>query len=952
VSASALGAPAPETIRIHGAREHNLRNLDLDIPRERLVVVTGLSGSGKSSLAFDTLYAEGQRRYVESLSAYARQFLDQLARPDVEEIEGLSPAIAIEQKTVSRSPRSTVGTSTEIADFLRLLYARAGTPECPECGQSIASQTAAEMTDRVLGLGTGARVQVLAPVVRGRRGHYRQQLEGFRRKGYTRARLDGQETELVEGLALARNKAHDIELVVDRVIVKESARSRLEESLQTALDLADGLAGVEVLADEEREPALWSFSRHNSCPDCGLSFPELAPRLFSFNNPAGACPDCGGLGTQPELDPARVVPDASVALEEGAIAPWRGARQRRYYDALVAALADHYGVAPGTPWSRIPRKAQRGILFGAGRPVISLSIRRGRRRRETLEREWDGVLGELRRRAEEEEDGAAFLARYSGPKTCEACQGERLRREARAVRVGPHTLPALCRMSIDELAATLEGVALRGERGAVAERVLSEIRERLRFLLDVGLGYLTLDRGSATLSGGEGQRIRLATQIGSSLMGVLYILDEPSVGLHARDNDRLLGSLCRLRDMGNSVLVVEHDEATIRRADHVIDMGPGAGPQGGDVVAAGPPDALLRDDRSLTGAYLAGRRRIPIPERRAVDPERALVLEGCRGHNLRDVTFRVPLGVLTVLTGVSGSGKSTLLTGTLHRALAARLHGAGAAPEPFDVLRGADAIDKVIDVDQAPIGRTPRSNPATYCGAFDGIRKVFAQVPEARLRGYTPGRFSFNVKGGRCEACRGDGSIRVEMSFLPDVFVPCDVCAGRRYDAETLEIRYRGHSIADVLESPIADALALFDAHDAIRRPLQSLVDVGLGYLHLGQSATTLSGGEAQRVKLSRELARRATGRTLYLLDEPTTGLHFADVEKLIELLQRLVAQGNTVVVIEHHLDVVKCADHVIDLGPEGGGGGGRIVAEGTPEAVAGVAESHTGRALLEVLAG
>jgi excinuclease ABC subunit A len=928
----------PTHIEVHGAREHNLRGIDVRIPRDRLVVITGLSGSGKSSLAFDTLYAEGQRRYVESLSAYARQFLDQLQKPEVESIDGLSPAISIEQKTVSRSPRSTVGTATELYDYLRLLYARAGQPHCPRCGQAIAGQSVDQMAARVLALGEGARVDVLAPIVRGRKGEYKKELADLRRKGFVRARIDGALRDLGDDLALARHRRHDIDVVVDRVVVREAARGRIAESVETALRLADGLVRLDL--GDGSEPRL--LSQQNACVDCGVSLPELAPRLFSFNSPAGACPACGGLGTREAFDPARVVPDPERSLAEGAIEPWRGGARR----AQLAAVAEALGVGLDVPWRRLPKRARDALLYGTGPLPLALPARGGRPRA----RRFEGVIGELERRlaTRGEEDGD--LAAWRSPVRCDACEGTRLRPEARSVRLGELTLPSLCALPIDEAERALASLALPPERRAVADRVLREIAERLRFLRDVGVGYLTLDRPSATLSGGESQRIRLATQVGASLMGVLYILDEPSIGLHARDHARLLESLVRLRDQGNTVLVVEHDEATIRAADHVIDMGPGAGLHGGEVVAEGSPEEIALDPRSPTGAWLSGRRSIPVPAARRPPGERALVLEGCREHNLRDVTLRLPLGLFTVVTGVSGSGKSTLVNDTLYRALAQRLHGAQTPPGRHGRLAGVEHVDKVIEVDQAPIGRTPRSNPATYTGAFDGIRRLFAQVPDARVRGYAPGRFSFNVKGGRCESCQGDGLLRVEMHFLPDVFVTCEVCDGRRYGRETLEIRYKGASIADVLAMSVEEALAFFENVPAVRRPLETLHDVGLDYVKLGQPATTLSGGEAQRVKLACELSRRATGRTLYLLDEPTTGLHFADVERLLRVLQRLVDLGNTVVVIEHQLDVAKCADWLIDLGPEGGAAGGRIVAEGTPEAVAACPESHTGRALRAVL--
>ncbi|MCG8590520.1 MAG: excinuclease ABC subunit UvrA [Proteobacteria bacterium] len=930
-------------IVVRGAREHNLRDVDVEIPRDRLVVITGLSGSGKSSLAFDTLYAEGQRRYVESLSAYARQFLDQMAKPDVESVEGLSPAISIEQRTVGKSPRSTVGTITEIYDYLRLLYARAGDPHCTSCGKPISSQSVEQMVDRVLQLGDGERVQVLAPVVRGRKGSYRPELDRFREQGFVRVRIDGELLDLADDIRLVKSRRHDIDVVVDRIAVHARARGRLAESLETALRLADGLVKIDVGPGREE----WLLSETSACPDCGVSYPEIAPRLFSFNNPAGACPACDGLGTRAEFDPGRIVPDPSLSLTGGAIAPW--GRRSRYYRELLAALAEHLQIDLETPWHELPERARRALLHGTGRHEIAMTLRRGRRR-ETVARPFDGVLGDLARREAESQDPDA-LARFKAPRPCTECGGTRLRPEARHVRVADRALPEISGWTLEALAAWIEGLELGPRQRAVADRVLEAIGERPRFLCEAGLDYLGLDRPAATLSGGEGQRIRLATQIGSSLMGVLYILDEPSIGLHARDHERLLASLMQLRDAGNSVLVVEHDEATIRAADHVIDMGPGAGIHGGAVVAEGPPAAILEHARSLTGAYLSGKRGVRIPAaRRRPERGRAIVIDDCREHNLKGVRLEIPLGLFTVVTGVSGSGKSTLVNDTLHRVLAARLHGAEATPGRFRRVRGIEHLDKVIDVSQAPIGRTPRSNPATYSGAFDGIRQLFAQVPEARVRGYGPGRFSFNVKGGRCEDCKGDGLLRVEMHFLPDLFVTCQVCGGRRYNRETLEVRYKGASIADVLEMSVEEALALLDTVPSIERPLRALHEVGLDYIHLGQPATTLSGGEAQRVKLARELARRATGRTLYLLDEPTTGLHFADVEKLLEVLGRLVERGNTVVVIEHHLDVIKVADHVIDLGPDGGERGGHIVVEGPPEAVAAEPRSHTGRALRAVL--
>jgi len=944
-------ADAPEAIVVEGAREHNLRNLDLRIPRDQLVVITGLSGSGKSSLAFDTLYAEGQRRYVESLSTYARQFLDQMRKPDVDSIEGLSPAISIEQKTVSRNPRSTVGTATEIYDFLRLLFARAGEPHCFRCGRPIASQTVDQMADRVLGAQEGARVQILAPVLRGRKGAHKKELEHYRRQGYVRVRVDGEMLDLSDEINLARQSRHDIEVVIDRLVAKESARLRVAESLGTALGLAQGLALALIESPETGEVEEVLFSEANACVECGVSYPELAPRMFSFNSPAGACPDCGGLGTLLVFDPERVVPDPSLSLAEGAIEPWRRGRGKRYYAALLAGLARHLDFALHTPWNELSKKVRQTLLLGKAGEIVQLDLPRAGRE-ESFSVEWRGVVEELERRAQKDEKTARALARYRLARPCDTCKGSRLRTEARNVRIGGKPIHELCRLSCLELSRFLDGLRLEGARAAVGERVLAEIRERLGFLNDVGLGYLSLDRRSATLSGGEGQRIRLATQIGTSLMGVVYILDEPSIGLHPRDHARLLDSLDRLKEMGNSVVVVEHDEATIRRADHVIDMGPGAGTQGGEIVAQGSPSELEGNPNSRTGAFLSGRESIPIPPARRSGSGKRLVLEGCSEHNLKDLDLSLPLETLTVVSGVSGSGKSTLVNDTLHRALARRLHDAELTPGVFEKLTGIEHLDRVIAVDQAPIGRTPRSNPATYSGAFDGIRKLFAQIPEARARGYDAGRFSFNVKGGRCEACRGDGLLRVEMNFLPDLFVTCEVCRGRRYTRDTLEVRYRGRNVAEVLAMTVSEAQELFEKVPAIHRPLQTLAEVGLGYLSLGQPATTLSGGEAQRIKLARELARRSSGRTLYLLDEPTTGLHFADVAKLLDVLQRLVERGSTVVVIEHHPDVIKCADHVIDLGPEGGEAGGELVVQGTPEEVAACSESHTGVHLAEALRG
>ncbi len=942
---AALARGEPSAIAIRGARVHNLRDVDVDVPRGRLVVITGLSGSGKSSLAFDTLYAEGQRRYVESLSAYARQFLDQLARPEVESITGLSPSIAIEQATVSRSPRSTVGTATELLDHLRLLFARVGIAHCHRCGKPISSQTIEQMTSRVLALGEGARATLLAPVVREKKGEHKQELAELAEKGFVRARIDGALRDLAEEIKLAKTKLHTIEAVVDRIVVRESARARVAESLATALGLGGGVCTVAWETARGADEAL--FSQTSACPDCGVSYPALEPRHFSFNSASGACRACSGLGTASELDPEKIVPDPERALGV-AIAPWGGGRATRYYAQLLAGVAAHLGVALETPWRELPKNAQKLVLHGAGER--ELEFKHGKRGLRSVKRKFDGVIGELGRRIAAGDVSDEERSRYTREAPCGECGGARFGLIARNVRVAGRTLPEVAAQPISTTRAWLGALALGVNQRAIADRILEEIREQLKFLCDVGLDYLSLDRPTATLSGGEAQRIRLATQVGAHLMGVLYVLDEPSIGLHPRDHARLLASLEKLRDAGNSIVVVEHDEETIRRADWVIDVGPGAGVHGGRIVAEGTPAAIMANEASLTGAYLSGRKRIHAPLRRPLEGAPRLVLSGCRANNLHDVQIALPLGRFTVVTGVSGSGKSTLVNDTLHRALAKQLHRAQAEPGEYDSLTGAGALERVVDVDQAPIGRTPRSNPATYTGVFDGIRALFAAVPEARARGYGPGRFSFNVKGGRCETCQGDGSLRIEMHFLPDLFVPCEVCGARRYNRETLEIRYKGKTIAEVLAMPIEEAATFFENVPKVRRPLETLRDVGLGYLQLGQPATTLSGGEAQRVKLSRELSRRGDGQTLYLLDEPTTGLHFADIERLLDVLQRLVERGNTVLVIEHQLDVIKVADYVIDLGPESGEGGGFVVAAGTPDEIARCAESHTGRALAEAL--
>ncbi len=933
-------------IVVRGAREHNLKNISLDIPRNRLVVVTGVSGSGKSSLAFDTIYAEGQRRYVESLSAYARQFLELMEKPDVDVIEGLSPAISIEQRTLSRNPRSTVGTVTEIYDYLRLLFARVGRPSCWRCGRPIASQGAEQITDRVAALPEGTRVNVLAPLVRGRKGESLKAFEDARRKGYLRVRVDGSQRELSEEIVLDKKRKHTIEVVVDRLVVKEGVRSRLAASVESALALGDGLVVVEEPGARDRV-----FSSRLACTDCGVSYPEISPRLFSFNSPVGACQACGGLGTKMEFDDELVVPDPTLTLAEGAILPWER-RTSEYFLQTLGAVARHYSFDLDTPFERLPPRVRQVLLHGSGDEEIVFTLERGPEDRFRFKRRFEGAVQNLERRYRETKSAAIReeIERFMARQSCPACKGRRLRPEALAVSFGGRSIATCTALSVDAAIEAFRAVDLTPTEQTIAARVLKEIRERLRFLADVGLGYLTLDREAASLSGGEGQRIRLATQIGSRLVGVLYVLDEPSIGLHQRDNDRLLGTLKGLRDLGNSVLVVEHDEATISAADFVVDLGPGAGEHGGHLVAAGTPEQIVGNPASLTGRYLSGSLSIPLPAQRR-SGVRSLSLIGACGNNLKGIDLEIPLGTLTCVTGVSGSGKSTLVIETLFKALAHALYRAKERPAPFAKLMGLENVDKVIDIDQSPIGRTPRSNPATYTGIFTPIRDLFAGVPEARLRGYRPGRFSFNVSGGRCEACEGDGIIRIEMHFLPDVYVTCDVCKGRRYNRETLEVEYRGLSIAQVLEMTVGQALEFFRHHHAaIRDRLQTLSDVGLEYVKLGQSATTLSGGEAQRVKLSRELGRRSTGRTVYILDEPTTGLHFADIQKLLEVLNRLVDAGNTVVVIEHNLDIIKSADYVVDLGPEGGDEGGEVVAKGTPEQIARARKSFTGQFLKPVL--
>jgi excinuclease ABC subunit A len=932
-------------IRIRGARSHNLKNISLDLPREKLVVVTGVSGSGKSSLAFDTLYAEGQRRYVESLSVYARQFLERLEKPDVDSIDGLSPAIAIEQKGLARNPRSTVATATEIHDFLRLLFAHAGVPHCVRCDRPIVAQGVAEAVDRLLGLPEGTRLQILAPVVRGRKGELRRELEGLRRAGFVRARIDGRLRDLEEPVVLSRNEPHSLEAVVDRLVVRPGIERRLADSLEVAFRHGEEVCRVVAVGDAGAEEE-FVFSQRFACPQCDLSYPELSPRLFSFNSPYGACPACGGLGEHTFFDPARIVPDDRRSLRDGAIAPW-GKKLSPFHRDLLLGLARSFGFDLDTPFGELPPAVQEVVLRGSGEREVEFVFERDGRRR-VVRRPFEGVIGMLERRAREvdPEEALEEFAAYLGSRPCAECSGTRLRPEARHVRLAGKSIVEVCGMDVASALAFFRSLALPPAKAEIVRRPLEEIVGRLQFLAEVGLDYLTLDRASASVSGGEAQRLRLATQIGIGLVGVLYVLDEPSVGLHPRDNTRLLGILRRLRDLGNTVVVVEHDRETILAADHVVDMGPGAGEHGGRVVAQGPPAAILATESSLTGQYLSGRKRIPHPEARRVGNGWWLRLAGARRNNLQDVTLEIPLGTLTCVTGVSGSGKSSLILDTLVPALAEKLRQTRVRASGFDSIEGWQFLDRVIDVDQSPIGATPRSNPATYTGLFGPIRELFAATPDARLRGYGPGRFSFNVKGGRCEACRGAGSVRVEMHFLPDVFVVCERCRGRRYERETLEVRYRGRNIAEVLDLTVTEALAFFGAIPAVASRLALLQDVGLGYLRLGQPATTLSGGEAQRIKLARELSRRTGGRTLYVLDEPTTGLHFADIECLLRVLGRLVDAGNTVVVIEHNLDVIRSADWIVDLGPEGGPGGGRIVATGRPEDVARVEGSHTGRFL------
>ena len=938
----------PEEIRIKGAAEHNLKRVDLVLPRNRLIVFTGLSGSGKSSLAFDTIYAEGQRRYVESLSAYARQFLEMMEKPDVELIEGLSPAISIEQKTTSRNPRSTVGTVTEIHDYLRVLFARVGEPHCHRCGKPIAAQTVQQITDLLLALPEKTKLTMLAPVVRGRKGEYRRQMLELARKGFLRGRLDGEAVELTDPPALDKHKKHDLDVQVDRLGVRDGVRQRLTEAVETCITLAEGLVRVLVAPPGGKKEEIL-LSDRLACVECGISVPELSPRMFSFNSPYGACPTCGGLGVSRDLDPEKVVPDPGLSIDGGAIQV-PGLRNS-FFAVYMAGLQRVHRFKTDVPWRKLPAKVRQMLLYGTEGREYDFKWE-GKRSSYNFRNTWDGILPWILKRYNRSSSSKRRqeIEKLMSLHPCGTCQGHRLRPESLAVKVGGHSISDYSHLSIDAAVEAFQALDLDRRRRTIARQVLKEIRERLGFLRNVGLGYLSLDRSAATLSGGEGQRIRLATQIGSQLTGVLYVLDEPSIGLHQRDNQRLLATLVRMRDLGNTVIVVEHDEETIRSADFVVDLGPGAGEHGGEVVVAGPPQAILDEPRSLTGGYLTGRLKIEIPERRRAGHGKGLTVCAAAANNLKNIDVEFPLGMFTCVTGVSGSGKSTLVNEILYKALTRAIYNSPVVPGRHLKIKGMEGIDKIIAIDQSPIGRTPRSNPATYIGVFTPIRELFAQTPESRLRAYKPGRYSFNVKGGRCEACEGDGVNRIEMHFLPDVYVTCDTCAGRRYNRETLEIHYKGKSVADVLEMSVEQALEFFANIPVIHTRLQTIYDVGLGYIRLGQQATTLSGGEAQRVKLAKELSKRATGRTFYVLDEPTTGLHFDDVRKLLVVLNRLVEEGNTVVVIEHNLDVIKSADHIIDMGPEGGEAGGQVVASGTPEEVAAARGSHTGTFLRKVL--
>jgi excinuclease ABC subunit A len=938
------------SIVVSGAREHNLKDVTVELPRDALVVITGLSGSGKSSLAFDTIYAEGQRRYVESLSAYARQFLGQMDKPDVDSIEGLSPAISIDQKTTSRNPRSTVGTVTEIYDYLRLLWARIGKPHCFNCGRPIAAQSAEQIIDQIMGLEEGTRFMVMAPIVRGRKGEYGKQLAELRGEGFTRVKVDGEMRQLEDEIVLDKRYKHDISVVVDRLVMRPELRKRLADSVETAVALADGILEVETVP-REGDPEIHTYSERFACLHCGISMPELEPRSFSFNAPHGACPRCTGLGSMMEIDPDLVVPDPSLSINDGAILPWSSGATG-YYEQITAAIADRYEVDVDAPWETLPVEQQELFLNGTNGDKLYVSYRNRMGRKRSYMTTFEGIVPNLERRYKETDSdwSREKIEEYMSMRPCPECDGARLRPESRAVKVGGIPIHEFTRLSAQRAIEWMDGLELSNQDRAIAKLILREIDERLRFLDNVGVGYLSMERASSTLSGGEAQRIRLATQIGSSLVGVLYILDEPSIGLHQRDNERLIKTLERLRDLGNTVLVVEHDEGTMRAADYVVDMGPGAGEHGGHVVAKGTAEEIMLVKESLTGQFLAGTRRIEAPPARR-KPTGYVEIVGASQHNLKNVDVKVPLGVFTAVTGVSGSGKSTLINEILYKAVANKLNRARMRPGAHKRIKGLEHLDKIISVDQSPIGRTPRSNPATYIGLFDVIRDLYSKTQEARARGYKPGRFSFNVKGGRCEVCRGDGQIKIEMHFLPDIYVPCEQCHGKRYNKETLDIRFKGKTIADVLDMPVEEALPFFAHIPKIARRLQTLQDVGLNYMRLGQPATTLSGGEAQRIKLASELAKVATGRTLYILDEPTTGLHFADIQKLLEVLQRLVDAGNSVVVIEHNLDVIKTADRIIDMGPEGGEEGGQLMATGTPEDVAKVESSYTGRYMLELLA-
>lgn len=933
-----------DKIIVRGARQHNLRNIDVEIPRNKLVVITGLSGSGKSSLAFDTIYAEGQRRYVESLSAYARQFLGQMDKPDVDYIEGLSPAISIDQKTTSRNPRSTVGTITEIYDYLRLLYARIGKPHCPNCGQPISRQTIEQIVDQVLTLEERTRIQVLAPVIRGRKGEHKRVIEDIRKDGFVRIRVDGELHEVTDELNLDKNKKHTIEIVVDRIVIRSDIRSRLTDSIETALQYGQGIVVIDVIGQEEM-----LFSEHFACIECGISMEELTPRMFSFNSPYGACPECDGLGSRLEIDPDLIV-DYDLSLNEGGLIPWRTSRSQ-WLAAMLDAVCREYGIDPDQPLKELPEEQLDVLLNGAPEQVKFVYTNRHERTK-TYHADYEGLIPFLNRRYRESGSDWARqeLEQFMSERTCTACRGRRLRPEVLGVTVGDKNIMEVSALSVRDSLAFFAALDLSENDLMIGRRVIKEIKERLSFLDNVGLDYLTLDRAAATLSGGEAQRIRLATQIGSSLTGVLYILDEPSIGLHQRDNQRLLETLKHLRDLGNTLIVVEHDEETMQAADWIIDIGPGAGAHGGKIVAAGDYEAICKSESSLTGQYLSGRKQIPVPKARREPNGKSVKIIGARENNLKNIDVEFPLGLFICVTGVSGSGKSTLINEILHKQLAHDLHRSAQKAGAHERIEGIENLDKIINIDQAPIGRTPRSNPATYTGTFDYIRELFSMTPEAKIRGYKPGRFSFNVKGGRCEACRGDGIIKIEMHFLPDVYVPCEVCKGSRYNRETLEVRYKGKSIADVLDLTVEEALELFESIPKIHRKLQTLKDVGLGYIKLGQPATQLSGGEAQRVKLATELSRRSNGKTLYILDEPTTGLHFEDIRKLLEVLQRLVDAGDTVIVIEHNLDVIKTADYIIDLGPEGGDRGGTVIAAGTPEEVAETPDSYTGHFLKAVL--